>query len=121
MYICAWQAPELPPDALISSRIDARRRDPEPGAAVLLRDQRREPAVLGQRADELLRVAVGLEPAPVLAREAVAELADRRADLVQLGRDRKSIQALRSSRRRAMTSCWISFEPSPISSSGASR
>ena len=27
----------------------------------------------------------------------------------------------RSSSRRAITSCWISFEPSPISSSGASR
>ena len=63
---------------------DARRRQAEPGAAVLLRDQRGEPAVLGQCGDELLRIAVGLEAAPVLAREARAELAHGRADLVQL-------------------------------------
>ena len=70
MYICAWQAPALPPDALISSRITLAAVSDEAGAAVLLRDQRRQPAVLGQRRDELLRVAVRLEPAPVLAGEA---------------------------------------------------
>src|SRR5262249_6096140 len=59
----------------------ARRRQAETGAAVLLRDQRGEPAVLGQRADELLGIAVGLEPAPVLARKAGAQLADGGPDL----------------------------------------
>ena len=45
MYICAWQAPELPPDALISSRITLAAVSDEAGAAVLLGDQRGEPAV----------------------------------------------------------------------------
>ena len=67
----------------------ARRRQREPGAAVLLGDQRGQPALLGQRGDELLRVAVGLEPAPVLAGEPRAQLAHGGADLVQLGRRRE--------------------------------
>ena len=86
MYICAWQAPELQPEALISSRITLAAVSAEAGAAVFLRDERRQPAGLGQRADELLGVAVGLERAPVLARKAGAELAHGRADLAQLGR-----------------------------------
>jgi hypothetical protein len=63
---------------------DARRGEPEAGAAVLLRNQRGEPAVLGERTHELFGVPVGLERAPVLAREAAAELGDRITDLEQL-------------------------------------
>jgi hypothetical protein len=52
-------------------------RKPEPGAAVLLRDQDGEVARLGQRGDELGRIgALAVEPAPVLAGEARAELRD---------------------------------------------
>jgi hypothetical protein len=63
---------------------DARRRQTEPGAAVLLGDQRRQPAVLGQRRNELLWVSIGLEALSVLAGKAVAELSDRGADFLQL-------------------------------------
>src|SRR5262245_56241221 len=98
----------------------ARSRQPEACAAVLLRDERRQPAGLGQGADELLGVAVGLERPPVLPGEVGAEFADGRADLRELGRLLEvHVERLRS--RRAMMSCWISFEPSPIRSSGASR
>ena len=72
---------------------DARRREPEAGAAVLLRDERREPAVLGQGGDELLRIAVGLELPPVLAREAGAELADGGRISVELGLAQRSPSA----------------------------
>ena len=42
--------------------------------------------------------------------------------IAELGREREVHYAgCRSRRRRAITSCWISFEPSPINSSGASR
>ena len=50
MYICAWQAPELQPRGVDLLEDHARRREREPCAAVLLRDERGEPAVLGQRA-----------------------------------------------------------------------
>ena len=62
----------------------ARRREREPGAAVLLRDQGGEPAVSVSACDERLRVPVGLELAPVLAGELRAELAHRRANLGEL-------------------------------------
>src|SRR5438552_8469663 len=67
----------------------ARGGESEPAAAVLLRDQGGEPALLGERGDELLRVTVRLEVSPVLAREALAELADGGADLLQLVRNRE--------------------------------
>ena len=47
---------------------DARRHEAEAGATVFLGNERREPAVLGQSADDLLWIAVGLELPPVLAR-----------------------------------------------------
>ena len=48
--------------------------DAQPGAAVLLRDQRRQPAGLGQRLDELLRVgALLVQLAPILGRESRAQ------------------------------------------------
>ena len=65
----------------------ARRVEREAGAAVALGDQRREPAVLGQRADELARVAVGLELAPVAGAEAVAQLAHGAADVEEVLRE----------------------------------
>ena len=67
----------------------ARRGQAEARTAVLLRDQRRQPAVLRQRGDELVRIAVGFERAPVLAREPRTQGAHGRADLAQLGRDRE--------------------------------
>ena len=99
MYIWAWQAPELQPDALISSRITLAVGEREACAPVLLRNEGGKPAVLGQRRHELLRVAVGLERAPVLTGEAGAELAHGRTDLVQLLR-RREVQV---SPRRART------------------
>ena len=62
----------------------ARRSDIEARPAELLGDERREPARLGQRRDELLRVAIGLERTPVLAREPRAQLAHGGADLAEL-------------------------------------
>ena len=86
MYICAWQAPELQPWWLISWRISAASLEPEPHAAVLLGDQRGQPAALGQRRDERLRVrALAIELAPVLARELPAELRDAVADRLLVG------------------------------------
>ena len=81
VYICAWHADALPPDALISSRTTLASSNPSPAPPNSLRDEHAEPAAGGQRGDELLRVAVRLEPAPVLAREARAELGDRGADV----------------------------------------
>ena len=62
----------------------ARRSEGQTGAPVLLGDEGGEPAVLGQSLDERLRIEVGLERPPVLAREAGAELAYRGANLGQL-------------------------------------
>ena len=87
MYICAWQAPALPPTALISSRITHAAVRPRPAPPYSSRDQRRQPAALGQRRDELRRIAVGLELAPVLAGKAFAQLAHRGADLGELRRN----------------------------------
>src|SRR5437016_2134238 len=84
VYICAWHAAALPPEAFDLLQYHARRGEPETGAAVLLGDEGGEPAVLGQRLDELMRVAVGLERAPVLAGETVAEVAHSTTDLEQL-------------------------------------
>ena len=89
MYICAWQAPELPPEALISSRITLAAVMPSPAPPYSSGISAASQPVLGQRGDELLRVAVGLEPAPVLAGEAVAELPDRGPDLLQLVGERE--------------------------------
>ena len=68
VYICAWQAPALQPDAWISSRIARGGAQRQAGAAVLLGDQRREPAGLGQRLRRTPSGSrLGLELAPVLA------------------------------------------------------
>jgi hypothetical protein len=60
------------------------RAEPETSTAVLLGDESSEPTVLGQRGDELVRVPVGLERAPVLAGEAIAQVAHSTTDLQQL-------------------------------------
>ena len=101
----------------------ARRRQRQPRTAVFLGNERCEPPGLGQRGDELLGVAVRLERAPVRAREAGAQLAHRGTDLAELFRECEihGQTPVRSSSRRAMISCWISFDPSPIRSKGASR
>ena len=86
MYICAWQAPELQPWWLISCEDQRRVAQPEAHAAVLLGDQRGQPATLGQRRDERLGVrALAIELAPVLARELPAELRDAVPDRDLIG------------------------------------
>ena len=77
MYICAWHAPELAPERLISSRITDASVSDKSAAAVLGRDERREPAGFGQRADELLRIRGDfVDSLPVAAVESRAQLAD---------------------------------------------
>ena len=61
-----------------------RRRQFQPGAAILLGDQHREIAGLRQRVDELLRIRhLAVELAPVFAGELGAELCDGVADVVE--------------------------------------
>ena len=74
--------------ALVVDLLQDQRRiaEPEAHAAVLLGDQRRQPAALGQRRDELLGVgALAVELAPVLAGELPAELGDAVADGLLIG------------------------------------
>ena len=93
-----------------------RRRRTPPGSAPRASRPRSAP-------DELLRVAVGLELAPVLAREIRrrARAPPRGSRPSSSGEREVHVSSAPSSRRRAMISCWISFDPSPIRSSGASR
>ena len=68
VYICAWQAAPLPPEAWISSMIAAAADEREPAAAVFLGNERREESRLGQRRDEFVGIAaVAVERAPVFA------------------------------------------------------
>ena len=101
MYIWAWQAPELQPDALISSRITLAAVSERPAPPYSSGTRAASQPFSGQRRDELLRVAVGLERAPVLAGEAGAELAHGRTDLVQLLRRREVQLSLRRARTGA--------------------
>ena len=74
--------------ALVVDLLQDQRRiaQPEAHAAVLLGDQRRQPAALGERRDELLGVgALAVERAPVLAGEAPAELGDALPDGLLIG------------------------------------
>ena len=85
LYIWPWHAPELPPQRLISSMMTEASARPEPGAAVFLRDQRRQPAGLGQRVDELHRITTRVvELAPVLVGILSAKIAQRFAQLLVL-------------------------------------
>ena len=85
MYICAWHAPELQPEALISSRMTLAAVSPSPAPPYSSGTSAASQPGLGQRDDELLGVAVGLERPPVLTGEVPAELAHRGADLGKLG------------------------------------
>ena len=77
MYICAWHAVALPPQRLISSRMMLASVIPEADAAVLLRDQRRQPAQLRELPHERLRIlAAGIDIAPVGVGIVLADLAD---------------------------------------------
>jgi hypothetical protein len=69
--------------------------DPEPGTAVLLRDQRREVARLGELGDELVRVlAAAVEVAPVLAGIPLADLQQARAERALIFGEESSIDAI---------------------------
>src|SRR5260221_58838 len=80
---------------------DARLGDAEAAAAVRLGDQRREPAGLGQRFDELARVALGpVDLAPVRIPEPGADLRDRRADVgVPIGGHERARASVRRAAR----------------------
>ena len=56
MYICAWHAPELAPERLISSRITDASVTLSPPPPYSVGNQRREPAGLGERLDERLGI-----------------------------------------------------------------
>ena len=84
VYIWAWQAAPLQPDAWISSMMAAGGIHGEPAAAVLVRDQRGEEARLGERRDELGRItALAVELAPIFAGKLGAERAHRLRGLAQ--------------------------------------
>ena len=69
LYIWPWQAPALPPRAVDLLHDHRGLGQAEAGAAVLLRDQRGEPAGLGQRLDEGFRIAaLGVDLLPVRRR-----------------------------------------------------
>ena len=88
MYICAWHAPALRAAAVDLLEDDRRLGDAEPGPAVLLRNQRREVAGVGQRLNELPRIAAAsVEVAPVLSGNVAHRLAHRASQVgMQLGR-----------------------------------
>jgi hypothetical protein len=86
LYIWPWHAPELPPARLISSMITlaSARPRPEPPYSVGIRDQGRQPARLGQRVDELLRIAAPLvHLAVVLVGKLRAQVADRVTNVLE--------------------------------------
>ena len=101
VYICAWQAPPLQPEAWISSRIAAAAVRVKPAAAVFFRDQRGEKAGLGQRGDEFLRIgALAVERAPVFAGKFRAQRAHRLADVGEF-----------AGRRVCSVTCFTSARP----------
>ena len=78
MYICAWQAPELAPDRLISSRITDASVTPSPPPPYSVGNQRGKPARVSERAHEGLGIRVRLlDLNPVRAAEATTEIPDR--------------------------------------------
>ncbi len=102
LYIWPWQAPELPPAAVDLLHDHRGLGQAQPRAAILLRDQRRHPAGLGQRFDEGLGIAALLvDLAMIFGRKLGTERADRTADLVEaLARRRlhKPVLGLRAPR-----------------------
>ena len=83
MYICAWHAPALAPQRLISSRMIAASVMPRPDAAVLFGNERGEVARVGQRPDEVLGIrAPRVEVAPVGVGKRLAQLANGRSKIL---------------------------------------
>ena len=82
MYIWAWQAPALQPEAWISSRITAAARSgrPEPPYSSGI-SAPRKPAWVSAATNSVGIGLLGLELAPIGAGKALADLADRLADL----------------------------------------
>ena len=77
VYICAWQAPALPPLRLISSRMIEASVTPRPEPPYVLGNQRREIAGAGERLDERVGIgARGVELAPVAVGKRLAQVAD---------------------------------------------
>ena len=86
VYICAWQAAPLQPDAWISSMIAAAARHGQSAAAVFFGDQGGEKAGLGQSGDEFFRIgAFAVELPPVFAGEIRAQRAHGIADRCEVG------------------------------------
>ena len=56
MYICAWHAPEFAPETIDLLENHGRFGERQSAAAILGGDERGEPARLGERVDEILRV-----------------------------------------------------------------
>ena len=74
LYIWPWQAPALPPRAVDLLHDHRRLGEAQARAAVLLRDQRRQPAGAGERSDEGLGVgALGVDLAEVFVGELPAQ------------------------------------------------
>ena len=91
LYICPWQAPELPPERLISSMITEASVKPEARAAIFLGNQRGQPAGLGERGDEFFRIgALLVDSAKIFRRKLRAELANRRNVFPDIGRVRSA-------------------------------
>ena len=86
VYICAWQAAPLQPEAWISSMMATAALMAEPAAAIFLRDQRGEKAGLGQRRDEFIRIGpLAIELAPIFAGKIGAQRAHGLADRCEVG------------------------------------
>ena len=82
LYIWPWQAPELPPQRLISSMMTEASARPESRSAVFLGNQRGEPAGFGQGGDERFRIgARGIDLAEIRVRKVRAQRAHGGADL----------------------------------------
>ena len=86
VYICAWQAPPLQPEAWISSRMAAAAVMAEAAAAEFLGDERgEEPASVSAATNSVGIGALAVEPPPILAGKARAQRAHRFADRCEIG------------------------------------
>ena len=108
MYICAWQAPALPPARLTSSRITDASPSPSPAPPYSSGISAASQPAFGERVDELLRVGVArVDVAPVLVGVARAQLPHALAQLLRGDLRRAHAQPVRSvsgSGRAGMTS-----------------
>ena len=114
LYICPWQAPAFPPQRLISSITTEASDDAEARAAVLLRDQRSEPARARERRDELLGIAAALVDLAEIRRgklraQVAHALADVRVAFVERRRGGPALDAL-----HGLPSALVTDRVSPI-------